>query len=53
MPGTTDDGREDGPGGVVAGEPGLTHAGPVVHDQGGNILVTHSNKNELIYVVNY
>jgi len=39
--GTSNDGGEDGPGGVVSGEAGLAHAGPVVHDQSGNLIVTH------------
>ncbi len=46
MPGTADDGGEDGPGGVVAGEPGLAHAGAVVHDQSGDVLVTHVGAGE-------
>merc|ERR1719293_158532 len=41
VPGTSNDGGEDGPGGVVSGEAGLAHAGPVVHDQSGNLIVTH------------
>ena len=48
MPGTADNGGEDGPGGVVSGEPGLAHPGPVVDDQRGNILVTHPAGAELI-----
>ena len=35
------DRREDGAGGVVTGETGLAHAGPVVHHQSGYLLVTH------------
>ena len=41
VPRPPDDGGKDGPGGVVAGEPGLAHAGAVVDDQGGNLLVAH------------
>ena len=41
MAGTADDGGEDGAGGVVAGETGLAHAGAIVHNQGGNLVVTH------------
>merc|ERR1719376_260384 len=41
MPWATDDGWEDGPGGVITGETGLAHAGAIVHDQSGNVLVTH------------
>ena len=39
--GTADDGGEDGPGGVVAGEASLAHAGAVVNDQSSNFIVTH------------
>mmetsp|Transcript_2399 Transcript_2399/g.9417 ORF Transcript_2399/g.9417 Transcript_2399/m.9417 type:complete len:397 (+) Transcript_2399:341-1531(+) len=35
------DGGEDGAGGVVAGEAGLAHAGPVVHHQRLHIFVGH------------
>ena len=41
MTGTTDDGGEDGAGGVVAGEASLAHAGAIVHNQGSNLVVTH------------
>ena len=40
--GAAHDGREDGAGSVVAGETGLAHAGPVVHNQRSNVVVTHS-----------
>ena len=57
MPGASNDGGEDSPGGVVTGEPGLAHTGPVVHDQSGNLVVTHcaemnSNCNEYL-VLNF
>jgi len=39
--GATDDGGEDGPGGVVSGETGLAHAGAIVNDQSSNVVVTH------------
>jgi hypothetical protein len=39
----SDDGGEDGPGGVVSGESGLAHAGSVVHDKSGGVLVTHGH----------
>merc|ERR1712186_191271 len=39
--GTSNDGGEDGPGGVVSGEAGLAHAGAIVTDKSGNVLVTH------------
>merc|ERR1719159_356604 len=35
------DGGEDGPWRVVAGKPGLAHAGAIVHDQSSNIVVAH------------
>jgi len=38
---TSDDGREDGTRRVVTGEPGLAHAGAVVTDQSGNLVVAH------------
>ena len=41
MPGASNDGREDSPGSVITGKPGLAHAGAVVNDKSGNILVTH------------
>ena len=54
MPGASDNGREDGSGSVIPGEPSFTHARAVVNDQSGNIVVTHvirfyekhSGKNE-------
>merc|ERR1712180_575454 len=39
--GTSNDGGEDGPGGVVSGEAGLAHAGAIVADKRSNVLVTH------------
>jgi len=41
MAGATDDRGEDGAGSVVTGETGLAHAGAIVNDQSGNIIVTH------------
>ena len=38
---SADDRREDGPGGVVSGKPGFAHAGAIVDDQSGDIVVTH------------
>merc|ERR1712037_1063033 len=37
----SNDGGEDCPGGVVSCEAGLAHAGAVVDDQCGNLIVTH------------
>ncbi len=47
MSGASNDGGEDGPGGIITGEAGLAHAGPIVHDQSGNVLVTHGGWLEL------
>ena len=41
VPWATNDGWEDGPGGVITGETGLAHAGAIVNDQSGCVLVTH------------
>jgi hypothetical protein len=41
MTGTTDNGWEDSSWSVVSGESSLAHAGTVVANQSGNILVTH------------
>ena len=41
MTGATHDGGEHGPGGVVSGEAGLAHAGAIVYNQSGYIIVTH------------
>ena len=41
VPWATNDGGEDGPGGVVSGEAGLAHAGAIVNDQSGDLIVTH------------
>merc|ERR1711894_455877 len=41
VPWATNDGREDSPGGVITGETGLAHAGAIVNDQSGCVLVTH------------
>merc|ERR1712045_814758 len=39
--GTADDGGEDGSGSVISGESSLAHAGAIVNNKSGNILVTH------------
>jgi hypothetical protein len=41
MPGASNDGGEDSPGGVITGKPGLAHAGAIVDNQSGGVLVTH------------
>jgi hypothetical protein len=39
--GATDNRGEDSPGGVITGETGLAHAGAIVNDKSGSVLVTH------------
>ena len=41
VPGASNDGREDSPGGVVSSKPSLAHARAIVNNQGGNVFVTH------------
>ena len=41
MPGASNNGGEDSPGGVITGEAGLAHAGAIVNDQSGDLIVTH------------
>ena len=41
MPGASNNGGEDSPGGVITGEAGLAHAGAIVADKRSNVLVTH------------
>merc|ERR1712212_940821 len=41
VPWAADDGWEDSPGGVITGETGLAHAGAIVNNKSGNVLVTH------------
>ena len=41
MPGASNNGGEDGPGGVITGETGLAHSGAIVNDKSGNVFVTH------------
>ena len=45
MPGASNNGGEDGPGGVITGEAGLAHAGAIVDDKSGNVLVTHLGRS--------
>merc|ERR1719213_1060768 len=39
--GTSNNGGEDSPGGVVSSETGFAHAGAIVNDKSGSIFVTH------------
>lgn len=39
MSGSTHDGGEDGAGGIVTGEPGLAHAGAVINNEGGDVVI--------------
>ena len=41
MTGASNNGGEDGPGGVITGETSLAHAGAIVNDKSSNVLVTH------------
>jgi len=43
MPRATNNGGEDSPGGVITGKAGLAHAGTIVHNKSGNVLVTHGD----------
>ena len=45
MPGASNNRGEDSPGGVVTGEAGLAHAGAIVDDKSGNVLVTHLGRS--------
>merc|ERR1719180_762935 len=37
----SNNGGEDGPGGIVSGKTGLAHTGAIVYDQSGDLIVTH------------
>merc|ERR1711930_24613 len=39
--GTSNNGGEDSPGGVITSETGFAHAGAIVNDKSGSIFVTH------------
>jgi len=39
--GTSHNGGEDSPGGVISGETGLAHTGAIVYNKSGNLVVTH------------
>jgi hypothetical protein len=38
---TTNDGREDSAGSIVSSKTGFAHTGTIVHNQRGNLVVTH------------
>ena len=44
MAGTTNNGGEDSPGGIISGETGFAHAGAIVNDKSSNVLVTHGGR---------
>jgi len=44
VPGAAHNGGEDSPGGVITSEAGLAHAGAIVHNQSGDVLVTHVDR---------
>jgi hypothetical protein len=39
--GSSDNGGEDGSGSVITGKSSLAHAGAIVNNQSGNLVVTH------------
>jgi len=39
--GTSNNGGEDSPGGVITGETSLAHAGAIVDNESSNVFVTH------------
>ena len=41
MTGTSNNGGEDSPGGVITGETSLAHAGAIVDNESSNVFVTH------------
>ena len=41
MPGASNDGGEDSPGGVITGKASFAHARAIVDNKSGNVLVTH------------
>merc|ERR1712061_265774 len=41
MTGTSNNGGEDSPWGVITGETSLAHAGAIVNDKSSNVFVTH------------
>ena len=52
MPGASNNGGEDSPGGVIPGKSSLAHAGAVVNNKSGNILVTHLELDLEVFVGN-
>ena len=42
---------EDSPGGIISGETGLAHAGAIVNDQSGDLIVTHDGAVCVLVVV--
>jgi len=54
VPGPAHDGGEDGSGGIVSGEPGLTETGSVITDQSGAILlITHDCRGRCGRAITY
>lgn len=41
MSGSTHDGGEDSPGGVISGKASFAHTGSIVYNKGSNFVVTH------------
>ena len=51
MTGTSNNGGEDSPGGVITGETSLAHAGAIVNDQSSNVLVTHPAELDSVWML--
>ena len=45
VPGASNDGGEDSPGGVISGKASFAHARAIVDDKGSNVLVTHFGRS--------
>ena len=48
MAGTTNNGGEDSPGGVITSETSFAHAGAIVNDKSSNVFVTHVVSLEIL-----
>ena len=53
MSGSPDDGGEHSPGGIVAGEPGLAHSGPIVHHKSSYVVVRHFPAVVIFHFLNW
>ena len=50
MPWATNDWRKDSPRGIISSKSSLAHAGSIVNDKCGNVLVTHLGAGDLCLV---